>query len=117
MRIFLRDCYDHTVQLIDVTETFRELCGNLLDLYLSSISMRTNDVMKVLTIMTSIFVPLTFMAGLYGMNFQHMPELAMRSAYPILLGIMALIGGGMLFLFRKIGGIGGRDDARGIAPR
>lgn len=112
VRIFLRDCYDHTVQLIDVTETFRELCGNLLDLYLSSISMRTNDVMKVLTIMTTIFVPLTFLAGIYGMNFDNMPELRVRWAYPLLLAVMAIIGGGMIALFWKIGWIGGRADTR-----
>lgn len=110
VRIFLRDCYDHTVQLIDVTETFRELCGNLLDLYLSSVSMRTNDVMKLLTIMSTIFIPLTFLAGIYGMNFEVMPELKMRWAYPLLLVVMALTGAGMVYLFWKRGWIGNRSE-------
>lgn len=109
VRIFLRDCYDHTVQLIDVSETFRELCGNLLDLYMSSVGMRTNDVMKVLTIMSSVFIPLTFLAGIYGMNFEHIPELHARWGYPALLGVMAAIAAGMLFLFRSIGWLGERE--------
>jgi magnesium transporter len=111
VRIFLRDCYDHTVQLIDVTETFRELCGNLLDLYLSSVSMRTNDVMKVLTVMSSIFIPLTFLAGIYGMNFRGMPELTLPWAYPALLVAMAAIGSAMFYVFWRRGWIGDRDDA------
>lgn len=110
VRLYLRDCYDHTVQLIDVTETFRELCGNLLDLYLSTVSMRTNDVMKVLTIVSSIFIPMTFLAGIYGMNFERMPELGMEWAYPALLLVMATIGGGMLYFFWRRGWMGGIDD-------
>jgi magnesium transporter len=110
VRIFLRDCCDHTVQLMDVTETFRELCGNLLDLYLSSVSMRTNDVMKVLTIMSSIFIPLTFLAGIYGMNFEAMPELHVRWAYPALLAVMALVGVGMSYIFWRKGWIGAQSE-------
>jgi magnesium transporter len=110
VRLYLRDCYDHTVQLIDVTETFRELCGNLLDLYLSTVSMRTNEVMKVLTIVASIFIPMTFLAGIYGMNFEAMPELKMEWAYPALLLVMAMIGGGMLYSFWRRGWIGRVDD-------
>lgn len=110
VRVFLRDCYDHTVQLIDVTETFRELCGNLLDLYLSAVSMRTNDVMKLLTIVSTIFIPLTFLAGIYGMNFEAMPELHMHWAYPALLVSMLVIGIAMLFFFRRRGWLGARDD-------
>lgn len=110
VRIFLRDCYDHTVQLIDVTETFRELCGNLLDLYMSSVGMRTNDVMKVLTIISSVFIPLTFLAGIYGMNFEHIPELHVRWAYPALLGVMTVIAAGMLYIFRSIGWLGEREQ-------
>ncbi len=112
VRIMLRDCYDHTVQLIDVTETFRELCGNLLDLYLSSVSMRTNDVMKLLTIMSSIFIPLTFLAGIYGMNFDSIPELHLPRAYPILLLVMGALAGAMMLMFWRIGWLGDRDDDR-----
>ncbi|MEO5588172.1 MAG: magnesium/cobalt transporter CorA [Gemmatimonadaceae bacterium] len=117
VRIYLRDCYDHTVQLIDVTETFRELCGNLLDLYMSSVSMRTNDVMKLLTIMSSIFIPLTFLAGIYGMNFDRIPELHVPWAYPALLLLMGVIGIGMLFMFWKIGWIGDQEDDEASADK
>jgi len=110
VRLHLRDCYDHAVQVIDVTESFRELSGNLLDLYLSSIGLRTNDVMKMLTIMASIFIPLTFLAGLYGMNFQHMPELHTRWGYPVLLAMMVAIVGIMLWYFHRRGWIGTSDD-------
>lgn len=109
VRVYLRDCYDHAVQVIDVTETFRELSGNLIDLYLSSVSMRTNDVMKVLTIMASIFIPLTFLAGIYGMNFDNMPELHSRWGYPLLLAVMLMIGGFMVWLFWRRGWIGDRE--------
>ena len=91
VRTYLRDVYDHCVQIIDVVETYRELAGGLMDVYLSSIGNRQNEVMKVLTIMASIFIPLTFLAGIYGMNFDHMPELHARWAYPILLGVMAVL--------------------------
>ena len=106
VRMYLRDCYDHAVQVIDVTETYRELTGTLMDLYLSAVSQRTNDVMKVLTVMASIFIPLTFLAGIYGMNFEHMPELSRPWAYPTLLGLMASVGGIMLTYFWKKGWIG-----------
>jgi len=95
--------------VIDVTETYRELTGTLMDLYLSAISQRTNEVMKVLTIMASIFIPLTFLAGIYGMNFEHMPELAKPWAYPSLLGLMAAIGLGMTVYFWRKGWIGGHS--------
>ncbi|UCF20443.1 MAG: magnesium/cobalt transporter CorA [Gemmatimonadota bacterium] len=106
VRIFLRDCYDHAVQIIDVTETYRELSGSLMDLYLNTVSQRTNEIMKVLTIMASIFIPLTFMAGIYGMNFEHMPELARPWAYPALLVAMAAVGAGLLLFFRRRGWLG-----------
>jgi len=106
VRANLRDCYDHAVQVIDVTEAYRELTGTLMDLYLSIVSQRTNEVMKVLTIMASIFIPLTFVAGVYGMNFQHMPELALPWAYPALLGVMAAIAGGMVVYFWRKGWMG-----------
>ena len=110
VRVYLRDCYDHAVQVIDVTETFRELASNLMDIYLSAVSQRTNEVMKVLTIVSSIFIPLTFLAGIYGMNFAHMPELSHRWAYPALLLLMLFITAGMLLLFRRIGWLGGEPE-------
>lgn len=106
VRQYLRDCYDHAVQTADAVETFRDLAANLMDLYLSSTSQRTNEVMKVLTIMASIFIPLTFIVGLYGMNFDYMPELHVRWAYPVLLVIMFLIAVGMIIFFRMKGWIG-----------
>ncbi|MGD2110206.1 MAG: magnesium/cobalt transporter CorA [Phycisphaerae bacterium] len=100
---YLRDVYDHCVQIIDVVETYRELTGGLMDVYLSSIGNRQNEVMKVLTIMASIFIPLTFMAGIYGMNFENMPELHGKWAYPILLLAMLLVALGMIIYFRRKG--------------
>ena len=99
--VFLRDVYDHAVQVIDTTETLREMISGLLDVYMSSISNRMNAVMKVLTIIATIFIPLTFIAGVYGMNFEHMPELAWRWAYPAVLVVMLVAGVLMLAYFRK----------------
>jgi magnesium transporter len=98
---FLRDVYDHTIQVIDTVETFRDLLTGMMDIYLSSMSNRMNEVMKLLTIIATIFIPLTFLAGVYGMNFDYMPELHWRWAYPAVLLAMATIGGGMLWYFRK----------------
>lgn len=100
-RPFLRDVYDHTIQVIDTMETYRDMLSGMLDLYLSTISNRMNSVMKVLTIIATIFIPLTFIAGIYGMNFEFMPELHWRWGYPAILAIMFLIGIAMLFFFRK----------------
>ena len=100
-RIYFRDCYDHTVQLMDMVETLRELTSGLLDVYLSSIANRTNDIMKVLTVIASIFIPLTFIVGVYGMNFEFMPELHSRWAYPAVWGIMIAIAGGLLIWFKR----------------
>jgi magnesium transporter len=100
-RIYLRDVYDHTIQVIDSVETFRDMLSGMLDIYLSSISNRMNQVMKVLTIIATIFIPLTFIAGVYGMNFENMPELKWRAGYFIALGIMLIIAVFMLFNFRK----------------
>jgi len=100
---FLRDVYDHTVQVIDTAETLRDVVGGLMDLYMSSVSNRMNEIMKVLTIMASIFIPLTFLAGIYGMNFQFMPELAIPWAYPALWGVMIAIGGGLVYFFKRKG--------------
>ncbi len=98
---YLRDLYDHTVQVIDTAETFREMLSGMLDTYLSSQSNRMNEVMKVLTIIATIFIPLTFIAGIYGMNFQHMPELHRSWAYPAVLLVMLCVGLVMLAWFRR----------------
>jgi len=102
-RLYLRDVYDHAVQVLDTVETLRDLASSLTDLYLSSVGQRTNEVMKVLTIMASIFIPLTFLAGIYGMNFERMPELSLPWAYPVLLGVMAVLAGGMVWYFYRKG--------------
>jgi magnesium transporter len=111
-RVHLRDCYDHLVQIIDLVETYRELCSDLTDLYLSSLSNRMNEVMKVLTIIATIFMPLGFITGVYGMNFNterspwNMPELNWRYGYPFSLALMGLTVAGMLWYFRRKGWIG-----------
>jgi magnesium transporter len=111
-RVHLRDCYDHLVQIIDLIETYRELCSDLTDLYLSSLSNRMNEVMKVLTIIATIFMPLGFITGVYGMNFNtersawNMPELNWRYGYPFALGLMTLTLLGMLWYFRHKGWLG-----------
>ena len=102
-RVFLRDVYDHSVQALDTVETLRDLTSGLTDLYMTAVGFRQNEVMKVLTIMASIFIPLTFLAGIYGMNFQHMPELAIPWAYPALLSVMAVVAGLMVWGFKKRG--------------
>ncbi|MDH5661815.1 MAG: magnesium/cobalt transporter CorA [Elusimicrobiota bacterium] len=99
--IFLRDVYDHTIQVIDTIETFRDMVSGMLDIYLSSISNRMNEVMKVLTIIATIFIPLTFIAGIYGMNFKYMPELEWHWAYFAVLSIMVVVGILMIFYFRR----------------
>ncbi len=101
--VFLRDVYDHTVQVIDTVESARDILAGLLDLYLSSISNRMNEVMKVLTIIATVFIPLTFIAGVYGMNFHYMPELAWKWSYPVVLAAMAAVAGVMLYFFRRKG--------------
>ncbi len=116
-KVYLRDTYDHTIQLIELTETFRELGASLMDVYLSSVAQRTNEVMRVLTMISTIFIPLTFLAGIYGMNFDvqtspwNMPELRWRYGYPLTLLAMALVGVGLLFWFRRLGWIGYRVSA------
>ena len=105
VRIYLRDCYDHSIQVIDMVETYRELSSGLMDVYLSAVSNKMNEIMKILTVISSIFIPLTFVAGIYGMNFNpdkspyNMPELNSYWGYPLCLGIMALIAGSLIFLF------------------
>ncbi|MDT8441794.1 MAG: magnesium/cobalt transporter CorA [Desulfuromonadales bacterium] len=100
-RLYLRDLYDHTVQVIDTLEIFRDTLTGLQDLYMSSVSNRMNEIMKVLTIMASIFIPLTFVAGIYGMNFEYMPELRWRWGYFAVLGLMLGCAAGMLVYFRR----------------
>jgi magnesium transporter len=99
--VYLRDVYDHTIQVIDTIETFRDMLAGMFDIYLSSISNRLNEVMKVLTIIATIFIPLTFIVGLYGMNFEYMPELKMRWAYPAVLILMLVIAVTMLVYFKR----------------
>ena len=98
---YLRDVYDHTIQVIDTVESFRDMVSGMLDIYLSSISNRMNAVMKVLTIIATIFIPLTFIAGIYGMNFKFMPELAWKWGYFIVLIIMAVVAAIMLIYFKR----------------
>jgi magnesium transporter len=108
--VYLRDTVDHAAQLVDVIDSHRELVNGLLNTYLSVVANRTNEVMKVLTIMSSIFIPLTFLAGIYGMNFDHMPELHERWSYPVLMGAMGVVAIIMLIYFRRRGWLGGADD-------
>ena len=108
-QVYLRDCYDHTIQLMDLVETYREVASSLVDVYLSSASTRMNEIMKVLTIIATIFIPLSFVASLYGMNFDpkaspwNMPELAWYLGYPFALALMALIAGGLIWYFYRKG--------------
>jgi magnesium transporter len=99
--MYLRDLYDHTVQVIDSVETFRDMLSGILDIYLSSMSNRLNEVMKVLTIISTIFIPLTFIAGVYGMNFEFMPELHSKWGYPVVWTVMTAIALTMLAIFKK----------------
>ena len=102
-RVYLRDVYDHVVQLLDLLENYRELGASLTELHLASASIRLNEVMKVLTLIATIFIPLTFMVGIYGMNFDYMPELHWRFGYPIAMGGMLAIALAMLGWFRRRG--------------
>ncbi len=99
-QLYLRDVYDHTVQVVETVEMFREILSSALDIYLSSVNNRMSEVMKVLTVIATIFIPLTFIAGVYGMNFEYMPELEWRYAYPVIWGIFTLAAGGMMAWFR-----------------
>lgn len=98
---YYRDVYDHTIQVIETIESFRDIVSGLFDIYLSSVSQRMNEVMKVLTIIATIFIPLTFIAGIYGMNFKYMPELSWRWGYWLVLAVMTLLGAGMAYYFKK----------------
>lgn len=108
VRVYFRDCYDHIVQVLDIVETYRELASSLMDVYLSSISNKMNEVMKVLTIISTIFIPLTFIAGVYGMNFNpevrgNMPELNFPYAYWICWAVMLAIAIALIFYFKRRG--------------
>ena len=100
-RIFFKDVYDHTVEVIETVETFRDMVSGMIEVYLSSASHRLNEVMKVLTMIATLFIPLTFLAGVYGMNFKYMPELEWKMGYALIWLVMILVGGSMLLYFRK----------------
>lgn len=114
-RIYLRDCYDHTIQILDILETYRELTSGLLEVYLSSLSNRLNEIMKVLAVYAAIFAPLTFITGVYGMNLI-MPEHRLPWAYPAVLAMMATIAAFLLLHFRRRGWIGRTRRAAARAP-
>jgi magnesium transporter len=99
--IYLRDVHDHCVQVAESLEVQRDILASMLDVYHSATANRMNEIMKVLSIVSTIFMPLSFIAGVYGMNFEHMPELGVPWAYPAVLFLMACAGGSMLFFFRK----------------
>lgn len=120
-RIYYRDCYDHTIHVLETVETYREVVGGLLDIYLSSVSNRTNEVMKVLTMIATIFIPLSFVAGVYGMNFDtqvsrwNMPELRWAYGYPaFLLLVIAIVVVQISFFLRR--GWLGRGDGKRKRP-
>lgn len=100
-KVFLRDAHDHSIQIFESIELYREMAMSLMEMYMTNMSHKMNEVMKVLTIIATIFIPLTFIAGIYGMNFKYMPELDHPNSYPILLGIMAIIFILMLFYFKR----------------
>jgi magnesium transporter len=102
-RVFLRDVYDHAVQALEIVESLRETAVSVMEVFLSVQNQRLNEVMKVLTVIATIFIPLTFIASIYGMNFKHMPELESRWGYPAVLGFMLLTAGGMIAYFRRRG--------------
>lgn len=106
-RVFLRDCYDHSIHIMELVETYHEVAAGLIEFYMSSVGHRMNEIMKVLTVIATIFIPLTFIAGIYGMNFNpaaspwNMPELNWYLGYPFALGLMVVLVLGMLFYFRR----------------
>jgi magnesium transporter len=101
INLYLRDLYDHVIQILDFIETFRDNLSSLMDLYLNTISNKMNSIMKVLTIISTMFIPVTFIAGLYGMNFKNMPETEYKYGYFIVLGVMLLVIGSMIMFFKK----------------
>lgn len=112
VKAYMRDVYDHAVQVMDIVETYREMAGGLNDLYMSAVGNRMNEIMKVLTIMASFFIPITFVAGVYGMNFEHIPELGWEYSYFVFWGVCLLIVAVLLVFFWRRGWIGaGRGGA------
>ena len=101
--MYLRDCYDHSVQMMDLVETYREMASNLLDVYLSSVSNRLNEAMRFLTVISTIFIPLSFLVGVYGMNFERMPELKWAWGYPAVWGVIVVSAVSMLYFFKRRG--------------
>lgn len=122
-RVYLRDCYDHVVHILELVETHREILGGLLDIYLTSVSNRTNQIMKVLTIMATMFIPLTFLVGVYGMNFDtsvspwNMPELEWYWGYPAFILLALLVAGVELLIFWRKGWLGSAEIAQGAESR
>jgi magnesium transporter len=102
-KVFLRDAYDHAVRIMDLVESYRDLTASMLELYLSSVSQRTNEIMRVLTVISAIFIPLTFVVGIYGMNFEYMPEIKQPWGYFACLAVMATIAGCQIAFFKRKG--------------
>jgi magnesium transporter len=100
-RVYLRDLYDHVIRIIDILETDFEMASSLTEIYMSMISNRMNEVMKVLTLISTIFIPLTFLAGVYGMNFRYLPELELAWAYPAFWAVCGALVVGMFAWFRR----------------
>jgi magnesium transporter len=110
VRVFLRDVYDHAFEVLDTIETFRDLSVGLMDVYLSAASNRLNEVMKTLTLVSTVFIPLTFIVGVYGMNFDVMPELRWPFGYPLIWALMLALGVGIVIWFRWRGWLGGGEN-------
>jgi len=116
-RIYLRDCYDHVIQIMDLLESYRDIASSLMEVYLSSVSNRMNEIMKILTIITALFIPMNLIAGIYGMNFNpdrspfNMPELNWFLGYPFALAMMATAAVAMFFYFRRKGWVGKHDSS------
>jgi magnesium transporter len=102
-KVFVRDAYDHAIQSLELTENYRETVAAVMEIYLSAQNQRLNEVMKVLTVIATLFIPLTFIASIYGMNFEFMPELGWRYGYAFALGLMAVVGAGLIFYFKNRG--------------
>jgi len=100
-QIFIRDLYEHTVQVMDSIDSHRDILNGLQDLFISEVSFKMNQVMQLLTLISVIFIPLTFLAGIYGMNFEHMPELSYKYGYFVLLGVMVVLFIGLLIFFKR----------------